>query len=463
MKQLIRNIVAAAIVITTPISADDHQDGARAILADLIAIKTVDGNHETTKAANYLAEKFIKAGIPSAYVTRIDHTDMISSLIVRYKGKDSGKKPILVMAHMDVVPAERSDWSMDPFTLNEKDGTLYGRGVKDNKGGVATTAATILRFARSGYMPDRDIILLYSGDEESNGYSLMHLIKDHRDLIESEYALNTDAGGGVLSKGTAISYKIQASEKTYQSFKLSVTNSGGHSSLPRPDNAIYDLVNGLQRLSRYQFPVMLNPVSAGYFKGMAKVVPSPASKAMRDLANDPTDDKAAKILSAVSPFYNAVMRTTCIATMLDGGHAENALPQTADAVINCRIAPTQSVDAVEAMIITQIANPEIKVTRMDEAFESDPSPLRPDVLDALDATILEIWGSLPIIPTMSTGATDGLYLRNAGIPVYGVAGIFSDENGSNSHGRDEHIDLESFNKALEHWDSILRRLTGGMD
>lgn len=450
-----------ACLIMTPASASDSFSNAKDLLSKLISLKTVEGSGETKAAANYLKGEFIKAGIADSDITRIDHEGNISSLVVRYRGTNSGKKPILIMAHMDVVPAERKDWSMDPFTLNEKDGLLLGRGVEDNKGGVATTAATIIGFAHEGYKPDRDIILVYSGDEETNGYSLTDILKNHRELIDAEYALNTDAGGGQIRNGVATSYSIQASEKTYLSFKLSTTNSGGHSSLPRPDNAIYDLVGSLQRISRYQFPVMLNPVSMGYFKEMARVAPANMATAMRKIALDPTNTAAAKILSEQSPYYNAVMRTTCVATMLDAGHAENALPQSASAIINCRIVPTQSPETVQDTLTRLVANKDVTISRVAEPKPSEPSPLRPDVLQALGATLLDIWGSLPIIPTMSTGATDGLYVRNAGIPVYGVSGIFTAETDGNAHGRDERIQLESFNKAVSHWDGLLRRLTDG--
>ncbi len=450
-----------ACLIVTPVTANDKFGDAKDLLAKLISFKTVEGTNETKTAANYLKGEFIKAGVPKNDITRIDHQGDVSSLIVRYRGTNSGKKPILVMAHMDVVPAERKDWSMDPFTLNEVNGKLLGRGVEDNKGGVATTAATIIGFARESYKPDRDIILVYSGDEETTGNSLIDILKNHRELIDSEYALNTDAGGGSIRQGKANSYSIQASEKTYLSFKLSTTNSGGHSSLPRPDNAIYDLVGGLQRISRYQFPVMLNPVSMGYFKEMAKVSKAEIATAMRKIALDPSDTAATKLLSEKSAYYNSVMRTTCVATMLDAGHAENALPQSASATINCRIVPTQSAESVQETLTRLVANKNVTVSRIAEPTPSDPSPLRPDVLKALDATLMGIWGSLPIIPTMSTGATDGLYVRNAGIPVYGVSGIFTAETDGNAHGRDERIQLESFNKAVSHWDGLLRRLTGG--
>ena len=450
-----------ACLIMTPAGASDTFSDGKDLLAKLISIKTVAGTGETKSAANFLRDQFLKAGIPEGDITRIDHEGDFSSLIVRYRGNDTGKKAIMVMAHMDVVPAERKDWSMDPFTLNEKDGLLLGRGVEDNKGGVATTASTIIGFAREGYKPDRDIILVYSGDEETNGFSLIDIIENHRDLIDAEYALNTDAGGGSIREGVATSYSIQASEKTYLSFKLATTNSGGHSSLPRPENAIYDLVNSLQRISRYQFPVILNPVSTGYFKEMAKVSPADTATAMRKIALDPTNTKASKALSESSAYYNAVMRTTCVATMLKAGHAENALPQSASAIVNCRIVPTQTAGSVQETLTRLVANKNVKLTRVSEPKPSDPSPLRPDVLQALDATLLDLWGSLPIVPTMSTGATDGLYVRNAGIPVYGVGGIFTAETDGNAHGRDERIQLESFNKAISHWDGLLRRLTGG--
>ena len=461
MRKTLLKSLALSAMLMTPASASDDFDGAKDLLAKLISFKTVAGTNETIIAADYLRDKFLKAGIPASDITRVDHSAETSSLIVRYRGKNTGKKPILVMAHMDVVPAERKDWSMDPFALNEKDGILYGRGVEDNKGGVATTASAIIRFAKEGYTPDRDIILVYTADEETTGDATKDLLENHRDLIDGEYALNTDAGGGSIRGGAPVSYSIQASEKTYQSFKLTVTNSGGHSSLPRPDNAIYSLTMGLQNISRYQFPVILNPVSTGYFREMAKVSPAPIAMAMRKVALDPTDSDASRLLSKSSAYYNAVLRTTCIATMLDAGHAENALPQSATATINCRIVPTQSSDSVEKTLTMLAANEDISITRVTEPTPSDPSPLRPDVLEALDATLFDNWGSLPIVPTMSTGATDGLYVRNAGIPVYGVSGLFIAENDGNAHGRDERIQSESFRKAIDHWDGLLKRLTGG--
>jgi len=445
----------------TALQADDASNRARALLRDVIAIKTIEGTNTTRIMADLIRDRLLaESHLTNTNITRVDHNDALSSLVVRYPGSNSGKKPMLLMAHMDVVPANRADWVKDPFVLTEQDGYFFGRGVEDNKTGVVMLVTSFITLSKQGFVPDRDLIMLLTADEETNAISTIDLLENHRDLVDGEFALNSDAGGGVLNEGNAVSYSVQASEKIYQSFHLTVKNRGGHSSVPRKDNAINTLARSLTNVSQYQFPVELNPVSMGFFKETANTEGGAIGTAMRQIAKDPKNETASRMVSKSNPYYNAVMRTTCIATELLAGHAENALPQSARATVNCRIVPTSNSNSVENTLKQLINDEDVVISRISPPTPSDPSPLRPDVMQALNTTLTEGWGLVTVIPTMSTGATDGLYFRNAGIPVYGVSGVFTEPGDSGAHGLDERVKVTSFMKALDHWESMIKKLTG---
>ncbi len=418
----------------------------REILRELIEINTTDSPAgDCTLAAQAMASRLRAAGFAEEDVKVVGPNPRKRNLVARLRGAGT-RKPLLLLAHLDVVEARREDWSMDPFRFVEKDGYFYGRGTSDDKGQAAIWMATMIRLKQEGYKPNRDIVMALTADEEggtSNG--VQWLLKEHRDLIDAEFALN-EGGGGQMKNGKRVLNSVQASEKIYQSYKLEVTNAGGHSSRPTPDNAIYHLADGLTRLSRFQFPVRLNEVTSSYFSKMAGLGSGAAASDMRDVVRN--DSKAIARLSE-SPYENALMRTTCVATRLDGGHADNALPQMARATVNCRILPGESENETRAAIVRVLNNPRISVTPIDEFMASDASPLRAAVMNPIERITAEMWPGLPVVPIMSTGATDGLYLRNAGIPTYGVSGIFNDVDDNRAHGKDERIGVQSIFDARE--------------
>jgi acetylornithine deacetylase/succinyl-diaminopimelate desuccinylase-like protein len=382
------------------------------------------------------------------------------NLIARLKGNGK-KRPVLLLAHLDVVQAKREDWAVDPFVFLEKDGYFYGRGTLDVKGGAATLVAAFVRLRQEQWAPDRDLILALTADEEGgpdNGVAW--LLANRRDLIDAAYAINLDAGGGELRGGKITALDVQASEKVYASFSLTVKNAGGHSSLPTKENAIYRLAAGLGRLAAFEFPVQLTDITRTYFERMAALSGTQAAD-MRAVARKTPDLAAAARLAAKSPFHNALLRTTCVATMLQAGHAENALPQTAQAMVNCRILPIDDAAAVQQALVRVLADPQIIVAPMGTPTPSPPSPLAPEPLSAIEAAAKAVWGSapvVPIIPHMETGATDGLLLRNAGIPVYGVTGISYDPEDVRAHGKDERIFVKSYYEGLEFAYQIARAL-----
>jgi acetylornithine deacetylase/succinyl-diaminopimelate desuccinylase-like protein len=364
------------------------------------------------------------------------------------------------MAHLDVVDARKEDWSTDPYQFVEKDGWYYGRGTADNKAGAAMLVANFIRYRREGFVPARDLIMVLTGDEETTGASIRWLTQEHRALIDADFALNTDGGGGDYRDGKPIRFNVQAAEKMYQSFLLEVRNKGGHSSRPVADNAIYHLSRALSRIADHRFPVRLNEVTRAFFARSAGAESPVLAADMRLVARN-GNALAAGRLSAASPFYNAVLRTTCVATRLFAGHADNALPQLARATLNCRILPDQSVDSVEAELRRIVGDTAIHFSRADEARPSPPSPLRADLMQPLEALTARYWPGVPIVPEMSTGATDGLYTRNAGIPTYGVAAIFDDLNDSRAHGRDERVGVREFHQAAEYWYELVKQLSSG--
>lgn len=441
-----RFALLALLFLQAGSATNPHDQLVRDILKELIEINTTDTPAgSTTRAAEAMAARLKAAGFTVEDVAVLGPTPTKGNLVARLRGTGE-KKPILLLAHIDVVEARREDWSTDPFKLIEQDGFFYGRGTSDDKGQAAIWMATLIRFKQEGFTPNRDLILALTADEEGGDHNgVQWLLKEHRNLIDAEFALN-EGGGGELKDGKRVLNSVQASEKIYQSYKLEVKNPGGHSSRPVPDNAIYQLADGLGRLAKFQFPVRFSEVTSSYFTKMADLTPGAVAADMRAaLKKDP---RAIARLSA-GAYENALMRTTCVATRLDGGHADNALPQVARATVNCRVLPGESENEVKATLVRVLSNPKIEVSAIDEFVTGDASPLRPEVMGPILKVTAEMWPGIPVVPVMSTGATDGLFLRNAGIPTYGLSGIFSDVDDDRMHGKDERIGVKALSEGRD--------------
>lgn len=435
-----------------------HQQMAKDFLRELIEIDTTHSSGSTTLAAEAMAARLIAAGFAAEDVQVLGPSPNKGNLVARYRGRDAGRSPLLLLAHIDVVEADPADWTLDPFTFTEQDGYYYGRGTTDDKDEAAIHIANLIRFRKEGFQPDRDIIVALTADEEGgteNG--VVWLLENHPDLIAAEYALN-EGGGGALRDGVHVANGVQASEKVYQSYTLEVTNPGGHSSLPVKDNAIYRLAAALIRIRAYDFPVALNEVTQIFFERSADLEEGELADAMRGVLQYPPDPAAVSYLSR-TPFYNSRLRTTCVATMLDAGHAENALPQRARATVNCRVLPGESTDVIQDTLATVIGDSEVTITPVQEATPSVPSPLTPEVLGAIENVTEEMWPGVPVIPIMSAGATDGLFLRNAGTPVYGVSGLFGDIEDNRAHGQNERILIKSYFDGQEFLYRLVTRLS----
>lgn len=431
---------------------------ARDLLRELVEINTTHSTGSTVVAAEAMARHMRAAGFPAGDVTVVQNAERKGNLIVRYRGRSRTLKPILLLSHIDVVEADPADWTLPPFSFIEREGVFYGRGVADDKDESAIHLTLLLRMKAEGIVPERDIIVALTADEEGgpeNG--VKWLIENRRELIDAEFALN-EGGGGRVENGRNISNDVQASEKKVADFVLETTNPGGHSSQPRPDNAIYTLTRALSRIGEYHFPVHLNEVTTAYFTRQAAIVGGEVGAAMRAIVANPRDAAAAAVVSR-DPANNSRLRTSCVATMLSGGHARNALPQRATANVNCRVLPDESVEDVRQQLIAVMREPGVTITNRTESQDSPPSPLTPDLLRTIEQTTAELWPGMPVVPTMSTGATDGMYLRRAGIPVYGVSGLFYDT--PNAHGMNEHISAQGFYDGLEFMYRLVRKLTAG--
>jgi acetylornithine deacetylase/succinyl-diaminopimelate desuccinylase-like protein len=451
-------VLAGTAVAQAPNDADRAQ--ARDIFARVISYDTSIEGRRTPEMAQYLAGLFVAGGFAAEDVQVIpfEHT---ATLVVRYRGDGSGGRPVLFLAHMDVVTAHREDWARDPFTLVEEDGFFFGRGTLDNKGGVTTLTATFLQLRAQGFTPTRDLIIVFTGDEETTGASARMLLEQHRDLVDGEFALNSDSGGGALSEesGAPLGYGLQTAEKSFASFTLTARNPGGHSSRPRADNAIYDLVDALARVRAFAFPVMWNDTTIESMRAGGPRVGGDLGAAMSRFAANPRDRRAIAALSADAG-ANAQIRTTCVATMLEGGHADNALPQRATATINCRIFPGITIEDVQAQL-QRLAGDDVAVATLDPQYwSSDASPLRPDVLAALTRAIEANHPGLAISPGMSSGATDGVFFRAAGIPTYGVGENFIKGSDAFAHGLNERVPVASFYSGLGHWRTMITALAG---
>jgi len=453
--------LAATSVLTQAAVANDtpHQALARDILAELVAINTApSGGPDLRPAVQAMAARLRNAGFAEDDITVVESTDRIVNLVARYRSSRPARRPLLMMAHIDVVEALPEDWTVEPYELTEKDGWLYGRGTTDNKAGAAMLVANFIRLKREGFEPNRDLIVMLTGDEETTGTGASLLATQHRDLIDAEYALNTDGGMVITSEdGEPQAFIVQTAEKMYVSYLFEATDPGGHSSLPRADSAISRLSRTLVALEELDFPIDLNETSRAFFRLYAPLAEPAARPLLRGLLENP-EDPALSAELVKWPYFNALARTTCVATMLEGGHAENALPQTARATVNCRVLPQSTAEETEKTL-REIAAPEgVTVSRIAPTVPSPPSPLDPAIVEPITRVAAEFWPGVPVIPEMSTGATDGLFVRNAGIPVYGVSAIAENPGGQRAHGQDERIRVESYYDALEYWYRLVKLL-----
>jgi acetylornithine deacetylase/succinyl-diaminopimelate desuccinylase-like protein len=439
------------------------------IFKQLIEINTTDSVGSVTAAAEAMAQRLRDAEFPAEDVQVLGPNERKKNVVVRLHG--TGKhKPVLLIGHLDVVEARRADWTTDPFQFVEKDGYFYGRGTQDMKDGDAIMMATLIRMKKEGYKPDRDIILALTADEEggtSNGVDW--LLKNHRELVDAEFVLNSDGGGITTVDGKPRMMEVDASEKLYADYQLTVTNPGGHSSLPVPDNAIYHLADGLGRLEHYEFPMELNNVTRAYYERMAKIETGQRAADMKAILKDPPDAAAIARLSK-DPVDHSKLRTTCVATRLEAGHANNALPQMARAIVNCRIAPGHSAEQVREKLVEVLADPKITVQYLgaigggtDRSADKQsyaPPPLRADVFGPLEKVVGEMWPGMPVLPTMATGASDAVYTNAAGLPTYGISGTAIDRFDVRAHGKDERLGVASFYAGVDFYYRFLKAVTG---
>jgi acetylornithine deacetylase/succinyl-diaminopimelate desuccinylase-like protein len=463
---MIKRIAACVILCATAARAqgrtmppESERALAREIYKEMVEVKSGFTTGTTTPIAEGVARRLKAAGFPDADVFVGGASPTKANLVVRYRGSGR-RRPILLLAHTDVVEAKPEDWSMDPFTLIEKDGYFYGRGTGDDKAQAAMWIANLIRYKREGYKPDRDIIVALTADEEGGGpyNGVDWLLKNKRELIDAELCLN-EGGWGEALGDTKISNDIQVSEKYVINYRFEVRNKGGHSSLPVADNAIYHLAGALDRLSKFGFPLETNDVTRAYFRAMSKIEKGPISADLAKVADGDTAAMA-RVAKASTP-WNATLRTTCVATQLEGGHARNALPQLAAANVNCRVLPDDRVETITQMLKQVVGDTAVSVT-VDGTPRSGPaSPMRADLLQAVTAVTSSVWPGVPTVPMMVMGGTDGMYLRSAGIPTYGVQGIFYDRSDIRFHGRDERVKVQSFYEAQTFLYELVKRLTGG--
>jgi acetylornithine deacetylase/succinyl-diaminopimelate desuccinylase-like protein len=475
---LVRRIaVACALLSLAPLAGAQLDEATRQLARDifqqLIEINTTDSVGSTTVAAQAMAKRLLDAGFPAADVQVLGPNDRKGNLVARLRAAGApARKPILIICHLDVVEARRSDWTTDPFRFVEKDGYFYGRGTQDVKVGDAILITDLIRLHREGWRPNRDIIVALTADEEggkSNGVAW--LLQNHRDLIDAEFALNPDSGGVTSAKGKIVNVDIEASEKLYADYELTATNTGGHSSLPVPDNAIYHIAGGLQRLESEVFPLELNDVTRAYFERRAQLESGQTRNDMNAILGTPPDPAAVKRLSE-DPRYNALLRTTCVPTRIGGGHANNALPQLAQANVNCRILPGHSQEEIRQRLIAIIHDPVVRVRYVSDAGDaSDRAPDRkafapvmpkPEILQPLERVAAGMWPGAPVIPDMETGASDSIHTIAAGIPSYGVSGVAIDQDDVRAHGKDERVRVSSFYDGVEFYYRYLKALAGGL-
>ena len=441
-----------------PTSLPAHQELLRQIYRELVEINTTNSVGDNTRAAEAMARRLIAAGFAAGDVQVLAPAPRKGNLVARLRG-NGAKRPLLLLAHLDVVEANREDWSVDPFTLLEQDGYFYGRGTSDDKAMAAIFVANLIRYKQEGLASDRDLIVALTADEEGGGHNgAAWLLANHRALIDAELAFNEGAGGAIKN-GRHVSNNVQASEKIARNYVLEVKNRGGHSSLPVKDNAIYHLADGLARLARFDFPVNVDEVNRAYFERAAALMPGPLADDVRAVARGSRDPDVVARVAAAAPAYNSRLRTTCVATRLEGGHASNALPQTARATINCRVLPGESDEDVRQTLIRVLADEKITVTPVGRFFPSPASPLPSDLLGTIGKITSDMWPGIPVVPVMGVSATDSKYLRAAGIAAYGTSGIFGDVDDVRAHGRDERLLVRSLYEGQEYLYRLVKALS----
>ncbi len=448
-------------------TVDQTKQLARDIFKQLIEINTTDSVGNVTTAAEAMAKRLRDGGFAEGDLHVAGPNERKKNLVARFRGTGK-RKPILFIGHLDVVEALRSDWTTDPFEFIEKDGYFYGRGTEDMKEGDAILVTNFIRLKKEGYLPDRDLILALTADEEGGSFNGVDwLLKEHRDWVDAQYCINLDGGEFEKDKDKRLLAGIQASEKVYVDFQFESLNPGGHSSVPSPDNAIYHLAGALSRLQSYSFPVKINEITRSYFAQTAAMESGQVAADMKAVAKQPADSAAVQRLSAM-PYYNSLLRTTCVATMLSGGHAPNALPQTARANVNCRIFPGEDPEEVRKGLERVANDPKVKITVVPQLTPDGkvvpvvpvpPSPLLPEVTQAMEKVLSVAWPGVPLVATMSTGATDGKYARIAGIPTYGISCMFFDKNDNREHGKDERVGVQDFYDGVEFGYKLMRELS----
>lgn len=446
--KLVAALMATAMAAGAFAQGAPQDARARDIYEKIISYRTAEGHGQVPKMATYLADRLKASGVPAADIAMLPLGETTAMLVRMPAAGKAAKKPIMFSAHMDVVDARPEDWTRSPFKLIEENGTFFGRGTEDNKAGVAALAATILRLKAEGFRPSRDLVFAFVGDEESH-MATTKVIAAHPWVKGAEFAINTDAGGGVLSPdGKPLIYLVQGAEKTYATFELTVTNPGGHSSRPRADNAIYELAQALTKLQAYHFPVMANELTRAYLGAVGKVTPGETGTMLRAFAANPQNAKAADYLAA-QPEFVGTTRTTCVATVLNAGHAENALPQKATATVNCRIFPDVKVADVQAEL-ARVVGPNVSFKVLDDPQPSPVSATRPDVTAAITRAVRAYYPDVPIVPYLESGATDGKVYRTAGIPTYASSGLFTKPSEMFAHGLNERLPVKSFYEGVDH-------------
>jgi len=452
-------LVTASLTAANLLPPEQDQKLAREIYKEMIESKSGFSTGETTSIAKAVAARMKAAGFADSDIYVGGAIPSKYNLVVRYHGTGA-RKPILLLAHTDVVEAKREDWTMDPFEFIEKDGYFYGRGTSDDKAQAAVWVANLIRYKREGFQPDRDLILALTADEEGGGpyNGVDWLLKHKRSLIDSAFCLN-EGGRGEMDGGKRIANDMGLAEKTYADFRLEVRNKGGHSSRPVPDNAIYHLAGALYRLSSFSFPMQLNDVTRAYFSQMAKIEKGPIAPDLAAVAQG--SQEAMKRVADQNPGMNSTLRTTCVATQLEGGHAPNALPQLAAANVNCRIFPDDTVENVLATLKKVVADDQVDVTVKVDEGKAPPSPMSPEIMKAFSQITDTMWPGVVTLPSMATGASDGRYLRESGIPTYGIQGFFIDRNDVRAHGRDERMGVQSFYEGQTFLYELVKKLSSG--
>lgn len=453
---------AAILLFSGPLAAQDlnsaHARKTLEIYTHIIGVETSKNLGNVPQVANYLAGELVAAGFPKEDVEVLPLGET-AALIARYRGDDSSAKaPILLLGHMDVVEARAEDWERPPFELTRDDNYFYARGSIDNKFGVAQITSTFIRLKKEGFVPNRDLIIVFSGDEESGMVTTRHLAYERKDLMEAEFALNSDAGGGDMNAdGKVLVYLIQSAEKTYVTWELTAHNPGGHSSRPRPDNAIYDLAGAITKIQGFRFPVRWNDMTRDFFEETGQQLGGELGDAMISFAKNPEDTAASDRLAKESS-YVGTTRTTCVVTMLRAGHAENALPQSATATVNCRVFPGDPVAEVLASLQRVVGNQTIEFEEIYAPVESPVSELSEDVRAAVSAAVHSRYPGVRMLAYMESGGTDGMYFRRAGVPTFAVSGIFMNPDEMYAHGLNERVPIEAFYGALDHWSILIREL-----